>query len=104
MELLEILKSLDTPAIVLVLGYFLYRGDEKLKEKEQDNKDLNEYIRDSDKENIRTLSEFSKFLETLIANVDSIKGDLAREILYSAESVKERIDTLKHTIENKNGN
>jgi uncharacterized protein YPO0396 len=102
MELLDILQNLDTPAIILVLGYFIYRGENKIKEKEAETKELNEYIRISDKENIHTLSEFSKFLETLIANVDSIKGDLAREISHSAEMVKERIDSLKTSMENKN--
>ena len=103
MELVEILKSLDAPAILVVLGYLLYRSDKKIEKKEIEVQSLNEYIRESDKENIRTLSEFSKFLETLIANVDSIKGDLAEKISVSAEIIKERIDNLKTTIESKNG-
>ena len=85
-----------------MLGYFLYRSDGKLKEKEDEIKSLNEYIRISDKENIKTLSEFGKFLESLIANVDSIKGELAKEISYSAEVVKNKIDNLKTIIESKN--
>ena len=102
MELTEILTSVDAPAILVVLGYFLYRSDAKVKEKEDEIKSLNEYIRVSDKENIKTLSEFSKFLESLISNVDSIKGELAREISHSAEMVKNRIDNLKTIIESKN--
>ena len=80
----------------------MYRSDGKLKEKEDEIKSLNEYIRISDKENIKTLSEFGKFLESLIANVDSIKGELAREISHSAEMVKNKIDNLKTIIEIKN--
>ena len=102
MELVDILSNLDAPAILIVLGYFLYRSDGKLKEKEDEIKSLNEYIRISDKENIKTLSEFGKFLESLIANVDSIKGELAREISHSAEMVKNKIDNLKTIIESKN--
>ena len=102
MELVEILSNLDAPAILIVLGYFLYRSDGKLKEKEDEIKSLNEYIRLSDKENIKTLSEFGKFLESLIANVDTIKGELAREISHSAEMVKNKIDNLKTIIESKN--
>ena len=56
MELVDILSNLDAPAILIVLGYFLYRSDGKLKEKEDEIKSLNEYIRLSDKENIKTLS------------------------------------------------
>jgi hypothetical protein len=102
MELVDILSNLDAPAILIVLGYFLYRSDGKLKEKEDEIKELNEYIRLSDKENIKTLSEFGKFLESLIANVDTIKGELAREISHSAEMVKNKIDNLKMIIESKN--
>ena len=102
MELVEILSNLDAPAILIVLGYFLYRSDGKLKEKEDEIKSLNEYIRISDKENIKTLAEFSKFLESLIANVDRIKGDLAREISHSAEVLKDKMDNLKTIIESKN--
>jgi|DEB0MinimDraft_10_1074344.scaffolds.fasta_scaffold01477_21 hypothetical protein len=102
MELVDILSNLDAPAILIVLGYFLYRSDGKLKEKEDEIKSLNEYIRLSDKENIKTLSEFGKFLESLIANVDTIKGELAREISHSAEMVKNKIDNLKTIIESKN--
>jgi hypothetical protein len=102
MELTEILKSVDAPAILIVLGYFLYRADTKVKEKEDEIKSLNEYIRISDKENIKTLSEFGKFLESLIANVDSIKGELAKEISHSAEVVKNKIDNLRTIIESKN--
>ena len=102
MELVDILSNLDAPAILIVLGYFLYRSDGKLKEKEDEIKSLNEYIRLSDKENIKTLSEFGKFLESLIANVDTIKGELAREISHSAEMVKNKIDNLKMIIESKN--
>ena len=102
MELVDILSNLDAPAILIVLGYFLYRSDGKLKEKEDEIKSLNEYIRISDKENIKTLSEFGKFLESLIANVDSIKGELAKEISHSAEVVKNKIDNLKTIIESKN--
>ena len=102
MELVDILSNLDAPAIFIVLGYFLYRSDGKLKEKEDEIKSLNEYIRLSDKENIKTLSEFGKFLESLIANVDTIKGELAREISHSAEMVKNKIDNLKTIIESKN--
>ena len=102
MELVDILSNLDAPAILIVLGYFLYRSDGKLKEKEDEIKSLNEYIRISDKENIKTLSEFGKFLESLIANVDSIKGELAKEISHSAEVVKNKIDNLKTIMESKN--
>lgn len=103
MELVEILKNVDAPAILIVLGYFLYRCDVKLKDREDEIRTLNEYIRISDKDNIKTLSEFSRFLESLISNVDTIKGELAREIAQSAEIVKGKIDNLRTIIESKNG-
>ena len=84
------------------MGYLWYNSNKKLTEKEKEIKELNEYIRISDKENIKTLAEFSKFLESLIANVDRIKGDLAREISHSAEVLKDKMDNLRLIIESKN--
>ena len=102
MELVEILSGADVFLVTVVMGYLWYNSNKKLTEKEKEIKELNEYIRISDKENIKTLSEFGKFLESLIANVDSIKGELAREISHSAEMVKNKIDNLKTIIESKN--
>ena len=102
MELLEVFKNLDAPAVLLVLSYFINKADKKLTIKEKELTDLNNYIRTSDKENIKMLGEFSKFMEVLISNVDSIKGDISKDIHYSAEMVKNQIDVLKLTIENKN--
>ena len=99
MELANLLQSADAFLVTVVLGYFWYKADQKLKAREHDIKELNEYIRKSDKENIQTLSDFSKFLESLISNVDSIKGELAKEIAHSAEVVKDKIDNLKEVIQ-----
>jgi len=99
MELANLLQIADAFVVSVVLGYFWYKTDEKLKARENDIKELNEYIRTSDKENIQTLSDFSKFLESLISNVDSIKGELAKEIAHSAEVVKDKIDNLKEVIQ-----
>jgi len=99
MELAELLNNADAFLVTVVLGYFWYKTDERLKQKEKEINELNTYIRTSDKENIQTLGEFGKFLESLIFNVDSIKGDLAKEIAHSAEVVKEKIDNLKEVIQ-----
>jgi hypothetical protein len=102
MELVEILNGADVFLVTVVMGYLWYNSNKKVSEKEEEIRKLNEYIRISDKENIKTLSEFGKFLESLIANVDSIKGELAKEISHSAEVVKNKIDNLKTIIESKN--
>jgi len=102
MELVEILSGADVFLVTVVMGYLWYNSNKKVTEKEEEIRKLNEYIRISDKENIKTLSEFGKFLESLIANVDSIKGELAKEISHSAEVVKNKIDNLKTIIESKN--
>ena len=102
MELVEILKGADVFLVTVVMGYLWYRESERVKQKEEEITKLNEYIRLSDKENIHTLSEFGKFLESLIANVDTIKGELAKEIAHSAEAVKGKIDNLRIIIESKN--
>ena len=102
MELVEILNGADVFLVTVVMGYLWYNSNKKVTEKEKEIKELNEYIRISDKENIKTLAEFSKFLESLIANVDRIKGDLAREISHSAEVLKDKMDNLKTIIESKN--
>jgi hypothetical protein len=102
MELVEILSGADVFLVTVVMGYLWYNSNKKVTEKEKEIKELNEYIRISDKENIKTLAEFSKFLESLIANVDRIKGDLAREISHSAEVLKDKMDNLKTIIESKN--
>ena len=102
MELVEILSGADVFLVTVVMGYLWYNSNTKLTEKEKEIKELNEYIRISDKENIKTLAEFSKFLESLIANVDRIKGDLAREISHSAEVLKDKMDNLRLIIESKN--
>jgi hypothetical protein len=102
MELVEILNGADVFLVTVVMGYLWYNSNKKVTEKEEEIRKLNEYIRISDKENIKTLAEFSKFLESLIANVDRIKGDLAREISHSAEVLKDKMDNLKTIIESKN--
>ena len=102
MELVEILSGADVFLVTVVMGYLWYNSNKKVSEKEEEIRKLNEYIRISDKENIKTLAEFSKFLESLIANVDRIKGDLAREISHSAEVLKDKTDNLKTIIESKN--
>jgi hypothetical protein len=102
MELVEILNGADVFLVTVVMGYLWYNSNKKVSEKEEEIRKLNEYIRISDKENIKTLAEFSKFLESLIANVDRIKGDLAREISHSAEVLKDKMDNLKTIIESKN--
>lgn len=102
MEFSELIQYLDTLGITVLLAFIWWRSEDRVKQKEEEIQKLNEYIRLSDKENIKTLSEFGKFLESLIANVDTIKGELAKEISHSAEMVKNRIDNLKVIIESKN--
>jgi len=102
MEFTELIQYLDTLGITVLLAFIWWRSEDRVKQKEEEIQKLNEYIRLSDKENIKTLSEFGKFLESLIANVDTIKGELAKEISHSAEMVKHKIDNLKTIIESKN--
>jgi len=103
LELTEIISQFGDAALSMTLmGYWVYTLRSDLADAQEKVEKLNEYIRVSDKENIQTLSEFGKFLESLIANVDSIKGELAKEISHSAELVKDKIDNLKLIIESKN--
>lgn len=103
MELYELIAQFgDAVLSTALLGYWVVMLRSDLKDEKEKVEKLNEYIRLSDKENIQTLSEFGKFLESLIANVDSIKGELAKEIAHSAETVKNKIDNLRTIIESKN--
>lgn len=103
MELIDIISQFGDAALSMALmGYWVYTLRTDLAIEQEKVEKLNDYIRVSDKENIQTLSEFGKFLESLIANVDSIKGELAREISHSAEMVKNKIDNLRTIIESKN--
>jgi glycine cleavage system regulatory protein len=104
LKLIDILSQFgDALLSVVLLGYWVIMLRTDLKDEKNKNETLNQYIRKSDRENIKTLSEFSKFLETLIANMDSMKADMLREVSSSAENVKLRIDNLKTLLEAKNG-
>lgn len=104
LKLIDILSQFGDAFIsVVLLGYWVILLRNDLKEEKGKNDSLNDYIRTSDRENIKTLSEFSKFLETLIANMDNMKTDVVKEVAQSAENVKLRIDNLKTLIESKYG-
>jgi len=99
MELVELMTKLDAP-LVLVVGVFIVRYlSNQNDKKDNEIRSLNAYIRTSDKENIKTLEEFSRFLETLISDMASMKSDMVREIASSAENVKAKIDNLKTIME-----
>lgn len=100
MELIDILSQFGDVALSMALmGYWVFTLRTDLSEEKAKVESLNDYIRTSDRENIKTLAEFSKFLETLISDMSSMKSDMVREIAQSAENVKSKIDNLKTILE-----
>lgn len=104
MELIDILSQFGDAALSsILLGYWVYILRKDLADERGKVDRLNQYIRTSDRENIKTLSDFSKFLEMLIADMGSMKSDVVKEIAGSAENVKLKIDNLKTILEARNG-
>jgi len=99
-----VLQFGDAIMSMALLGYWVNTLQKQLEVKESNIKELNEYIRDNNVENLKTLSEFSKFLNNLITSVDSSKTDMLREVNTSADSIKTKIDSsidhIKEKIDN----
>ena len=93
-----ILQFGDALLSMALLGYWVYTLNNTVETKESKIDELNSYILQNNTENLNTLSEFSKFLETLIINTDRNKDDVTKEIHASAESVKAKLDNLKTII------
>lgn len=93
----------DASLVLLVLGIWIASLKKDISEERKKNESLNRYIRETEKENIKTLSEFGRFLETLIANMDSMKDGMVKEIALQGEHVKLRLDNLKTILESKHG-
>ena len=92
-ELISILTDFgDVALTTILLGYWVWRKEQKIESLEAEIKDLNDYSRISDKEDIKTLNEFSRFLESLIAKMDVLKDSIARDIAESARAIKSHIN------------
>lgn len=99
MELIDILTRLDAP-LVIIVGVFVVRYlTNQIEKKDKELEKLNTYIRTSNEANIKTLSEFSRFLETLISDMKDMKGDVVQAIAQSATEVKLKMDNLKDIIQ-----
>ena len=93
MELLDLIKDFGDAALSMALmGYWVYRQQKVIDDKNAEIRELNNYIRESDKEDIKTLNEFSRFLESLIAKMDVMQDALRRDIAESARSIKSHIN------------
>jgi hypothetical protein len=73
--------------------------EELVKERET-NSELSERLEANNVDNIKTLNEFSNFLQALITSNDRMKSDISRDILDSVKDIKthidERLRSIKH--------
>lgn len=76
---------------LLVCGYLIYQIQKKDKEINRLNnylKELNEYIRESDKENLQTLSDVSRTLDKVLENQKNTDSIVVNEIANLKEVIK----------------
>lgn len=80
MELYEVIAQYGDAALsMVIMGYWVYSLRNDLKDEREKIEKLNAYIKEQDKANIQSLSDNSRFIETLIGNVSALKFDLVRE-------------------------
>ena len=66
--------------ITIYLGWRLYRKD-------KENTELNKYIRDNDKENLKTLNEVNNTLDKVLETQKTSNNSVNREIKNSKEFI-----------------
>jgi predicted nuclease with TOPRIM domain len=71
--------------------------EELVKERET-NSELSERLEANNVDNIKTLNEFSNFLQALITSNDRMKSDISRDILDSVKDIKTHIDERLRSI------
>jgi hypothetical protein len=71
--------------------------EELIKERET-NSELSERLEANNVDNIKTLNEFSNFLQALITSNDRMKSDISRDILDSVKDIKTHIDERLRSI------
>jgi len=73
---------------------------EELVKERENNSELSERLEANNVDNIKTLNEFSNFLQALISSNDRMKSDISRDILDSVKDIKthidERLRSIKH--------
>ena len=95
-------------AIVGTLTTMFYRNidkqitdtKEELKEERKINVELTTRLETNNVENIKTLNEFSNFLQALITSNDRMKSDISRDIMDSVKDIKTHIDERLRSIKN----
>jgi hypothetical protein len=95
-------------AIVGTLTTMFYKNIDKqitdtkqeLKEERETNVNLTTRLETNNVENIKTLNEFSNFLQALITSNDRMKSDISRDIMDSVKDIKTHIDERLRSIKN----
>lgn len=78
--------------ITLYLGWRLYK-------KEQEVTELNNYIRENDKENLKTLNDVNNTLDKVLENQKNSNDSVGKEIQNTKEYIGLKIDNLADKIE-----
>ena len=87
----------DNPLVallILFLGIFIYLYIKSLKE----NKELNQYIRDNEKDNLETLNKLSNTLEKLTDSQKNSDESVLKEISVSKDFIGLKIDNLSDKV------
>lgn len=79
--------------ITIYLGWRLYKKEEEVKE-------LNDYIRENDKENLKTLNDVNNTLDKVLEAQKVSDSKVGQEIQNTKEYVSLKIDNLSDKIDN----
>lgn len=77
--------------VIGILVYILYYFKNKVDTKEQELKELNEVLRNTEKENAKTLADVYKTLNEMLNDVESSSRDMTNELKTLKEWLKEKI-------------
>lgn len=100
MEEFNILKYLlDIAPVVFVMGvgYYILLG--MFRAERKTNLDLQDYIRNSDKQNLELLKDFSVLLNSIIQISNDNKDEIKQALHEEAKEIKQHIDSRIMDIE-----
>jgi hypothetical protein len=98
----DFLKYLvDVAPVVAVMGFGYWILLDLFKVERKTNLELQEYIRNSDKENLELLKDFSALLNSIIEISNNNKDKIINTIVSEAKDIKHHIDSRIVNIQNK---
>jgi hypothetical protein len=68
---------------VAVVGYLVVQ----LRSKEAELRELNQYVRENDRENLRTIQGLATMIDQVVANTGRIPADVKRDLDATAEKI-----------------